>query len=34
VRDVAAASGGVLGLGARVSGPEAKMLERLEAAFA
>jgi hypothetical protein len=31
---VAGASGGVLGLGAKVSGAEAAMLQRLEAAFA
>jgi len=33
-RAVAGASGGVLGLGAKVSGAEAAMLQRLEAAFA
>jgi tellurite resistance protein len=33
-RAVASASGGVLGLGAKVSGAEAAMLARLEAAFA
>jgi hypothetical protein len=31
---VASATGGVLGLGSRVSAPEAAMLTRLEAAFA
>jgi hypothetical protein len=33
-RAVASASGGVLGLGAKVSGAEAEMLQRLESAFA
>ena len=33
-RAVASASGGVLGLGAKVSSAEAAMLARLEAAFA
>ena len=33
-RAVASASGGVLGIGAKVSGAEAAMLAKLEAAFA